>query len=115
MTTPAILLRGGRIVDPSQKLDGVGDVLVVNGVIEAVGRIGDVRRDGDALETIDCTGRIVSPGFVDVHCHLREPGREEVEVETGGLLLAQRPEQLVAGQVDGVEQEPLAQVGADDL
>ena len=88
MTAPAILLRGGRIVDPSQKLDEVGDVLVVNGKVEAVGHIGDVRRDGDALETIDCTGRIVSPGFIDVHCHLREPGREEVETIATGARAA---------------------------
>jgi dihydroorotase len=88
MTAPAILLRGGRIVDPSQKLDEVGDVLVVNGLVEAVGRIGDVRRDGDAMETIDCTGRIVSPGFIDVHCHLREPGREEVETIASGARAA---------------------------
>jgi len=88
MTSPAILLRGGRLVDPSQKLDEVGDLLVVNGLVEAVGRIGDVRRDGDALETIDCTGRIVSPGFVDVHCHLREPGREEVETIASGARAA---------------------------
>ena len=88
MTSPAILLRGGRIVDPSQKLDEVGDLLVVNGLVEAVGRIGDVRRDGDALETIDCTGRIVSPGFIDVHCHLREPGREEVETIASGARAA---------------------------
>ena len=88
MTAPAIILRGGRIVDPSQKLDEVGDVLVVNGKVEAVGRIGDVRRDGDALETIDCTGRIVSPGFIDVHCHLREPGREEVETIATGARAA---------------------------
>ena len=88
MTSPAILLRGGRIVDPSHKLDEVGDLLVVNGLIEAVGRIGDVRRDGDALETIDCTGRIVSPGFIDVHCHLREPGREEVETIASGARAA---------------------------
>ena len=88
MTTPAILLRGGRIVDPSQQLDEVGDVLVVNGKVEAVGRIGDVRRDGDALDVIDCTGRIVSPGFIDVHCHLREPGREEVETIASGARAA---------------------------
>ena len=88
MTAPAIILRGGRIVDPSQKLNEVGDVLIVNGTVEAVGRIGDVRRDGDALETIDCTGRIVSPGFIDVHCHLREPGREEVETIATGARAA---------------------------
>jgi dihydroorotase len=88
MSERAILLKGGRLVDPSQKLDEVGDVLVVGGVVEAIGRVGDVRRDGDALETIDCTGRVVSPGFVDVHCHLREPGREEVETIASGARAA---------------------------
>ena len=88
MTARAILLRGGRLVDPSQKLDEVGDLLVVDGVVEAVGRVGDVRRDGDALETIECGGRVVSPGFIDVHCHLREPGREEVETIASGARAA---------------------------
>jgi len=88
MTAPALLLRGGRIIDPSQNLDEVGDVLVVDGRIEATGRVGDVRRDGDALETIDCAGLIVSPGFVDVHCHLREPGREGVETIATGARAA---------------------------
>ena len=86
--TRAILLKGGRLVDPSQKLNEIGDVLVSDGVVEAIGRIGEVRRDGDALETIDCTGRVVSPGFVDVHCHLREPGREEVETIASGARAA---------------------------
>ena len=49
-----ILLRGGRILDPSQQLDEVGDVLLSGGVVAAVGRIGEVRRDGNELETIDC-------------------------------------------------------------
>jgi dihydroorotase len=85
---PALLLRGGRLVDPSQQLDAVGDLLVVNGVVEGSGRLGEIRRDGD-LETVDCTGRVVSPGFVDVHCHLREPGREEVEtIGTGARAAA---------------------------
>ncbi|MEO8621710.1 MAG: dihydroorotase [bacterium] len=88
MTKPAILLRGGRLVDPSQKLDTIGDLLIVDGVVEAFGRVGDVRRDGDALETIDCAGRVVSPGFIDVHCHLREPGREEVETIASGARAA---------------------------
>jgi dihydroorotase len=83
-----LLLRGGRVVDPSQRMDEVGDVLLANGVVEAVGRIGEVRRDGDELETIECEGRIVSPGFVDVHCHLREPGREEVETIASGARAA---------------------------
>ncbi|MEO5816050.1 MAG: dihydroorotase [Gemmatimonadaceae bacterium] len=88
MTARAILLKGGRLVDPSQKLNDIGDMLIVDGVVEAVGRVGDVRRDGDAIEVIDCTGQIVSPGFIDVHCHLREPGREEVETIATGARAA---------------------------
>ncbi len=84
----ALLLRGGRILDPSQNLDETGDVLLSGGLVEAVGRLGEVRRDGDELETIDCAGRIVSPGFIDVHCHLREPGREEVETIASGARAA---------------------------
>jgi dihydroorotase len=83
-----LLLRGGRILDPSQNLDETGDVLLSGGVVEAVGRLGEVRRDGDELETIDCAGRVVSPGFIDVHCHLREPGREEVETIATGARAA---------------------------
>jgi dihydroorotase len=88
MTARSVLLKGGRIVDPSQAMDGVGDLLITDGVIAAVGRVGDVRRDGDALDTIDCTGLVVSPGFIDVHCHLREPGREEVETIASGARAA---------------------------
>jgi dihydroorotase len=85
---PMLLLRGGRILDPSQNLDEVGDVLLSGGVIEAVGQLGEVRRDGNELETIDCGGRVISPGFIDVHCHLREPGREEVETIASGARAA---------------------------
>ncbi|MEO7455666.1 MAG: dihydroorotase [Gemmatimonadaceae bacterium] len=88
MTARAILLTGGRIIDPSHKRDETGDVLIVDGRIEGLGRLGDVRLDGDALETIDCTGLVVSPGFIDVHCHLREPGREEVETIASGARAA---------------------------
>jgi dihydroorotase len=83
-----ILLRSGRILDPSQNLDEVGDVLLSGGVVEAVGQLGEVRRDGNELETIDCGGRVISPGFIDVHCHLREPGREEVETIASGARAA---------------------------
>jgi dihydroorotase len=89
MSAPSLLLKGGRLVDPSQQLDTVGDLLITNGVVEASGRLGEVRRDGGAApELIDCSGLVVSPGFVDVHCHLREPGREEVETIASGARAA---------------------------
>ena len=87
-TPRMLLLRGGRLLDPSQNLDDTGDLLLADGVVEAVGRVGEVRRDGAELETIDCAGRVVSPGFIDVHCHLREPGREEVETIASGAHAA---------------------------
>jgi dihydroorotase len=72
-----ILLAGGRVLDPSQGLDvAAGDVLLVGGKVEHAGD--RIARPDDA-EVVDCTGLVVSPGFVDVHCHLREPGREDVE------------------------------------
>jgi dihydroorotase len=88
VSAASVLLVGGRIVDPSQGVNAIGDLLITDGVVEASGRVGEVRRDGDALERIDCTGLVVSPGFVDVHCHLREPGREEVETIASGARAA---------------------------
>lgn len=84
-----LLLRGGRVIDPSQSLDQVADVLILDGKIEAVGaRVANESSSRDGLETIDCSGLVVSPGFVDVHCHLREPGREEVETIATGARAA---------------------------
>ena len=83
-----VLLRGGRIIDPSSGIDQVGDVYLVDGKVEHAGRaLGDVRRDGDLTE-IDCSGQIVCPGMIDVHCHLREPGREDVETIATGARAA---------------------------
>ena len=84
----SLLLKGGRIIDPSQNIDAVGDILIEDGVVTDGGKpLGDVRRDG-GLDVIDCSGRIVSPGFIDVHCHLREPGREVVETIATGAAAA---------------------------
>ena len=83
-----IHLKGGRIIDPSQNLDAVGDVLIADGKVEHCGAsLGEVRRDGD-LRTLEVEGQIVSPGFIDVHCHLREPGREHVETVATGARAA---------------------------
>jgi len=78
-----LLIRGGRVVDPSQGLDGAHDVLVRDGLVVGVGAEG-AQPIGKADETIDATGLVVCPGLVDMHVHLREPGREEDEtIETG--------------------------------
>lgn len=80
-----LLLRGGKLVDPSQQMEKIGDLLITNGQITGVG--GSIAGPEEA-EVIDCKGLIVSPGFIDVHCHLREPGREDVETVATGALAA---------------------------
>ena len=78
-----LLIRGGRIVDPSQGIDRVDDLLVRDGQVVACGQAG-AQPVGRADETIDAAGLVVTPGLVDMHVHLREPGREEDEtIETG--------------------------------
>src|SRR5689334_22332818 len=83
----ALLLRGGRIVDPSQQMDSVADLLIEKDTIESLGPNIDIGSRDD-VEIVDCTGRVVAPGFIDVHCHLREPGREDVETIATGARAA---------------------------
>ena len=82
---PSLLIRGGRIVDPSQFLDATGDVLIRDGRVVAIGAAAVSESDAaGADEVIDAEGMIITPGLVDMHVHLREPGREEDEtIETG--------------------------------
>src|SRR5687768_11999550 len=80
-----LLLKGGKLVDPSQRLDKIGDLLVLDGVVEEVG--GSIAGP-DGSDVVDCRELIVSPGFIDVHCHLREPGREDVETVATGARAA---------------------------
>ncbi|MBA3645633.1 MAG: dihydroorotase [Gemmatimonadaceae bacterium] len=80
-----VLLKGGTLIDPSQKLDAKGDVLIAQGKVESAG--GRISAP-DECDVVDCTGMIVSPGFIDVHCHLREPGREDVETIATGARAA---------------------------
>lgn len=80
-----MLLRGGRLVDPASEVDAPLDVRVEDGKIAEVGE-GLPEHDEEVL---DCAGRVVAPGFVDLHVHLREPGGEDAEtVETGSRAAA---------------------------
>ncbi len=81
-----MLIRGGRIVDPSQKLDEVLDLLLVEGKVAELGEGVDAP---EGCETIDAGGLVVAPGLIDVHVHLREPGGEHKEtIESGSRAAA---------------------------
>ena len=84
MTRP-VLLRGGRVIDPSRRFDQTADLLVQDGKIAAVGA-GLGAPDG--ADVRDVTGLVVAPGLVDVHVHLREPGSEDEETIASGARAA---------------------------
>jgi dihydroorotase len=80
-----LLIRGGRVIDPSQGLDGAVDVLLRDGVVVGLGKgLGTP----DGAEVVDASGLVVAPGFVDLHVHLREPGREDAETIATGARAA---------------------------
>jgi dihydroorotase len=81
-----LLIRGGRVIDPSQDIDRIADLRIVDGRIAGIGP-GETGA-GRADETIDAAGMIVTPGLIDMHVHLREPGREEDETIASGTRAA---------------------------
>jgi dihydroorotase len=85
-----VVLLGGRVVDPSCARDEAADVIIEDGRIARVGRDAAPAADGDERETrrIDCRGRWVLPGFVDLHTHLRDPGLEYKEDIVSGTRAA---------------------------
>jgi dihydroorotase len=79
------LLRNGRIIDPSQDLDQVGSVLLENDQIIEMGEISDL---ANIDEVYDCSGYWITPGLVDMHVHLREPGEDYKETIVTGTQAA---------------------------
>ncbi len=83
----ALLIKGGRIIDPAQNIDKTADLLVKEGKIAWLG--GDAPPEAD-YATLDASGFIVCPGFIDLHTHLRQPGGEDKETIATGTLAAAR-------------------------
>ena len=80
-----ILIKSGRVLDPSQGLDRVQDILLEDGKVAAVQDV----IGGEADRTVDASGCYVMPGLIDMHVHLREPGFEYKEtIHTGGMAAA---------------------------
>jgi dihydroorotase len=81
----AILLRNGRIIDPAARRDETGDLLIVDG------RIADqseIRNPKSKIDVFDCTGLLITPGLIDIHVHLREPGQSAKETIATGARCA---------------------------
>jgi dihydroorotase len=84
MTRP-ILIRGGRVIDPSRRTDGITDVYLAEGRVASVGNniVGE-----DGCLVVEAKGKVVSPGLIDLHVHLREPGFEDLETVATGAMAA---------------------------
>lgn len=79
-----LLLKGGRVIDPGRSLDGDFDLLLVDGEVAELG----ARVAARGAEVVDVTGLVVCPGFIDLHTHLRQPGREDKETIATGTRAA---------------------------
>jgi len=81
----SLLIKNGRIIDPSSNLDEVADLLIEDGTVAGIQR--DIGRPAEHI--LDASGLVVAPGFIDIHVHLREPGREDEEtIESGSQAAA---------------------------
>jgi len=85
----SLLLTGGRVIDPANRLDAVADLLILNGKIAAVGKDAATQAPGE-IERFDAKGKIVCPGLIDLHVHLREPGQTAKENIATGTAAAAR-------------------------
>jgi dihydroorotase len=79
-----ILIKGGRVISPAQQFDEICDIVIERGKIAAIGK----GLDDKGAEVIDASGQLVTPGLVDIHVHLRDPGLEYKEDIVSGTLSA---------------------------
>ena len=84
-----LLIQGGRILAPALGIDGTGSIIIDNGSISWMGP-GETAPPKSGYDILPAKGLIVCPGFIDLHCHLREPGFEEKETISTGTLAAAR-------------------------
>ena len=84
------LIAGGRVIDPANGKDAVADVLVSDGVVREVADRIPANAVGEHGRLINAAGLVVSPGFIDIHAHLREPGYEYKETIVTGAAAAAR-------------------------
>ena len=80
----SVLLEGGTIYDPYNNKKIKGSILIQNGLINKVGEI----NLSNKMKRVDCKGKIIAPGFIDIHAHFREPGREDKETLATGARAA---------------------------
>jgi dihydroorotase len=85
-TKQSLTIRGGYVLDPSQKLEGRYDLLLKDGLVAEVATVGKLRGKGD--ESLDARGLVVCPGLIDIHVHLREPGQAHKETIASGTMAA---------------------------
>jgi len=84
-----VVIQGGRIIDPSRGIDDIGSLLIAEGKIVWLGK-GKAAPPQPDYDTLPAQGLIVCPGFIDLHCHLRQPGFENKETIATGSKAAAR-------------------------
>jgi len=88
--TGQVLIKAGHVIDPAHHVDGRFDVLIVDGKIAEVGRLGPAVEKKAPQRVIDASGKLVVPGLIDIHVHFRDPGDEEEETIASGSAAAVR-------------------------
>jgi dihydroorotase len=82
-----LLIKNGRVIDPANQLDRTCDVLIVDGKVAEVGNL-DGAVEKSVARVINATGKLVTPGLIDIHVHFRDPGDEEEETIASGSTAA---------------------------